>query len=206
MNRTLGIILFALSTTTSAAGFLEPMELEKLTPHPDVEGVYRYLTPGAAAASSYDKVIMGSVSFFFSEDSKVKSIEADEMKAISDALKSAFVMAASEYRSVVLSPGEGTALVNLAITDINMQNKKRGLLGYTPIGLVVSTAGNLAGLRVELREAHIEGELVDSVSGEVISIFRVEEITDIDGKKKMSWDDLVGTLQASLTQAMASWQ
>ena len=92
----------------------------------------------------------------------------------------------SEKGEVGLTPGEGAVLINVAITEINLQNKKRGLLGYTPVGLVTSTVGNLAGLRMQLRDAKIEGEVVDSVTGKVLVIFRVEDIANRDGKKAMS--------------------
>ena len=204
MRLLIGMLAVMLSTTAMAEGFLDQAEVEKLTPHPDVAGVLRHITPGKDP-SAYEKLIVGSVSFYFAENSKVKSIEADEMKTISDAMKSAMVSAAAEKREVVLSKGQGAALVNLAITEINLQTKKRGLLGYTPVGLVVSTAGNLAGLRMQLKDARIEGEVVDSVSGEVISVFRLNEIANLDGKKKMSWDDLVGSFQMSLAKALSAW-
>lgn len=189
----------------AAERFLDAAEIEKLAPHPDVSGVLRYVTPGRDPAA-YPKLIVGSVSFYFAEKSKTKSIDADEMKTISDALKSAMVEAAAEKREVVLTKGPGAALVNLAVTEINMQNKKRGLLGYTPVGLVVSTTANMAGLRIQLKDAHIEGEVVDSVTGEVISVFRLEELENIDGKKNLSWDDLVGSFKAALSRALSSWQ
>ena len=82
--------------------------------------------------------------------------------------------------------------------------KKRGLLGYTPIGLVTSTAGNLAGLRTRLKDAKIEGEVVDSVTGEVLSIFRVDDIGNWDEKKALSWEDLSGTLQSALARVIGA--
>ncbi len=204
MKATIGILALLLSGGLQAAEhFLEPGEIENLKPHPDVPGVSRYITPGADPGS-YEKIMVGGVTFYFAEKSKTKDIDADEMKKISDAMKAALVSAAVDKAEVVLSPGPNTALINVAITEINMQNKKRGLLGYTPIGLVASTAGNLAGMRIRLRGAKLEGEVVDSVTGDVISIFRVDEVGNFDDKKGMSWEDLRATLETSIAKGIAA--
>ena len=197
-------ILLACSTYIQAAEhFLETSEIENLTPHPDVPGVSRYITPGADPGS-YDKIMVGGVTFYFAEKSKTKDIDADEMKQISDAMKAALVSAAIGKAEVVLSPGPTTVLINVAITEINMQNKKRGLFSYTPMGLVASTAGNLTGMRIRLRDAALEGEAVDSMTGDVISVFRVDEVGNFDDNKGMSWEDLRVTMETSIAKGIAA--
>ena len=187
----------------AAEHFLEPSEIENLTPHPGVPGVSRYITPGANPGS-YDKIMVGGVTFYFAEKSKTKDIDADEMKQISDAMKAALVSAAMGKAEVVLSPGPTTVLINVAITEINMQNKKRGLFSYTPVGLITSTAGNLSGMRIRLRDATLEGEVVDSMTGDVISVFRVDEVGNFDNKKGMSWEDLRATMETSIAKGIAA--
>ena len=86
---------------------------------------------------------------------------------------------------------------------IEIKNKKRGLLGYTPIGLVATTAGNLAGVRLRLVDAELQGEFADSASGELINVFAVEEIGSFDDKKGMSWEDVRLTLLDAATRAIA---
>lgn len=202
-----GIIgLFAIllaGNLQAAASFLEPAELAALKPHPTIEGVSRYITPGTDI-TSYTKFIAGGVTFYYAEKSKNKDMDADELKEISDAMKSAMAIAAAAEAELVLERGPGVALINVAITEINVQNKKRGLLGYTPVGFVVKTAGNLAGLRLTLKSAHLEGEVVDSVSGNVLSIFRIEEIGEFDDKKGMSFEDLRMTFETVLIKGIAA--
>ncbi len=200
------LVLVLLCGTLQAAeneSFLDPSELAKLTPHPDVPGASRYITPGVDI-EKYSKIIVGNVGFYYAPDSKSKEIDADAMKKVSDAMKAALVQAAANKREVVLTKGPGAALINIAVTDLILQNKKRGLLGYTPIGLVVTTTGNLAGMRIQLKNAKIEGEVVDSVTGEVLSIFRVDSIGNWDDKKGMSWDDLRETFQDSVSKALTA--
>ena len=182
---------------------LDPGEIEKLTPHPTVDGVSRYVSPGVDM-SNYENIIIGGVTFYFDEKSKTKDIDADEMKQISDTLKASLVSAAAGKGNVVLTPGPKTVLLNIAVTEINMQNKKRGLLGYPPIGLVTTTAMNLSGIRIKLREASMEGEAVDSETGNVLSVFRIEEIGNWDDKKGMSWEDLRVELEVTMAHAIAA--
>ena len=187
----------------AAENFLTAEELATLKPHPQVEGVIRYVTPGVNIGD-YTKVIVGSVTFYFAEKSKNKDMDADALKQISDAMKSALYIAAGDNAEVVLTKGPGAVLINIAITEINMQNKKRGLLGYTPIGLIATGAANLAGVRMRLKDAKLEGEAVDSVTGEVVAIFRVDDIVDWDDQKGLSWEDVRATFEVLAARAMAA--
>ncbi|MBX3705318.1 MAG: DUF3313 family protein [Pseudomonadales bacterium] len=204
MRTMIAVSLLCLSASVSAAEhFLEADEIARLEPAPNVPGTSRYITPGVNPAA-FDRLLVGSVTFYFDEDSKAKDMDADESKQISDAMKAALASAAAGNAQVVSEPGPSTALVNVAITEINMQNKKRGLLGYTPVGLVVTTAANLSGMRMQLKDARIEGEFVDSVSGERIAVFRVDQIGDWDDKKGLSWEDLRAGLESAVGKAIAA--
>jgi hypothetical protein len=197
------IAIICSGSLQAAEHFLDEDEISNLKPHAQVAGTSHYVMPGGDP-SKYDKLIVGSVTFYFAEDSKAKDIDADEAKHISDAMKAAMVGASLDKAEVVISPGPGTAILNVAITEIDMQNKKRGLLGYTPVGLVVTTAGNLSGLRMKLKDARIEGELVDSESGNTVSVFRIDEIGNWDDKKGLSWDDLKTSFEQSLSKGIAA--
>lgn len=199
------LVLFACSVSQAAERFLEPDEIESLTPVADVPGFSHYYAPGKNP-SSYPKLIVGSVTFYFADDSKTKSIDATEMSAIEDALKKALTEAAVEKREVVLTQSPEAVLVNIAVTEINVQNKKRGLFGYTPTGFLITAARNHANKRLHLADANIEGELVDSVTGELVSIFSIEDIAALDDDGKMSWDDLYVIFKDEITKAIATWE
>ncbi|MEH6583850.1 MAG: DUF3313 family protein [Halioglobus sp.] len=203
MKKILAILTIFLTQSAYAAHFLDPAEIASLTPHPAVTGISRHISEGVDL-DRYDKRLIGSVTFYFAEKSKSKDIDADEMKTISDTMKSSLLAAASEKGKVVSAPEESAVLINIAITEINMQNKKRGLLGYTPMGLVASTAGNLAGFRVQLRDANIEGEVVDSVTGKVLLVFRTDDIGNWDEKEGLSWEDLRATLEDIMSKVVGA--
>jgi hypothetical protein len=105
-------------------------------------------------------------------------------------MKQALVQVLSKDWQIVHQPGTDVAQVNLAVTNIELKHKKRGLLGYTPIGLVATTAGNLAGKRMTLGNASLQGEVIDSASGNLVNLFAVEKIGEFDDKKGMSWEDV----------------
>ncbi|MGB5398191.1 MAG: DUF3313 family protein, partial [Gammaproteobacteria bacterium] len=82
--------------------------------------------------------------------------------------------------------------VRAAITNVHMAKKKRGLLGYTPVGFVVTAAQDAAGARVSLKNAVLEMELLDSQSNERVGVLVDKTPTTAD-KKELSWDSITAT-------------
>ncbi|MGB5340214.1 MAG: DUF3313 family protein, partial [Gammaproteobacteria bacterium] len=66
------------------------------------------------------------------------------------------------------------------------------LLGYTPIGFVVTAAQDAAGERVSLKGAVLELELLDSQSNERVGVLVDKTPTTAD-KKELSWDSVTAT-------------
>jgi hypothetical protein len=187
------IVAILPSGAYAADTFLDPDEMALLKPDASVPGLSNYTTPGKDV-TAYPKVVMGSITFFFAKDSKAKGIDAKETTQITTTLSGAMKTQLQKHFEVVDKPGPDTLLLNMGVTEIQMKNKKRGLLGWTPIGLVATTAGNLSGMRITLAGASLQGEVVDSVSGDIISLFQVDHVKHMDGKKKLSWDDVSLTL------------
>ena len=139
----LALALFALPAF-AADQLFTPEEEGMLQPSDKVDGAKVY-TSSDWDAETYRKVLIGSVTVYFADDSKSKEIDPDTLKALTDEMKSIVATSAGRYAEVVNEPGPGVALINLAIVDLKMKNKKRGLLGYTPVGFVVTSAANAAG-------------------------------------------------------------
>ena len=95
----------------------------------------------------------------------------------------------------------------MAITNVYVTKKKRGLLGYTPVGLVVSTAVKQIGDNMSLQDATIEVELLDSQSNERLGalIDRQHKEGSVAGKtlsalsavqkEGASWEDIEKALK-----------
>jgi len=178
----------------AADQLLTAEEAAMLQPSETVQGARLY-TASDWNPGSYRKVLMGSVTVYFSDDSKSKEIDPDTLKAHADEMKAILATSAGRYAEVVTEPGPGVALLNVAIVDLEMKNKKRGLLGYTPVGFVVTSAANAAGARLTLAGAKIQSESVDSQTGKVLGLAQVDEIQQLDAEKEMTWDDIKMTLR-----------
>lgn len=151
----------------------------------DMPGAMIYRKPGFDTLS-YSKVLIDPIEIWVAEDSKYKGLDADESKAIADTLRQILTQELEPDYPVVNEPGAGVLGIRIAITNVHMKKKKRGLLGYTPIGLVVTTAGNLAGMRMELKQATIEAEFIDGGSNEQVAALL--HPLEADKKEKLSWE------------------
>jgi len=190
-------LLCAIAAAPAAAveRLLSAEEEAQLQPSATVQGAKIFTAPDWDR-TKYPKVIVGGATVYFAEDSKTKQIDPDLLKAVTDQLEKVVAESLGRYVEVVTEPGPGVALVNFAIVDLKMKNKKRGLLGYTPVGFVVTSAANAAGARMTMAGARIQAETVDSVTGAVLTLSQVDEIQQLDAEKEMTWNDIELTLKS----------
>jgi hypothetical protein len=172
-----------------ASDFIENMP--ELQPDTDRAGGMIWEKPGFNRAA-YDKVFIEPVTIFISPNSDYKGLNADELKALADGYQESLVSTLEPEIAVVSKPGPGVLYIRSALVDVKLANKKRGLLGYTPVGLVVTTAANAAGMRVSMKEATLEVELLDGASGERLGVL-VDKAPAPEGEKDLSWDSISKT-------------
>ena len=198
------ICSMALPAVAAESGFLDDYGV--LVADPDRAGARRYVAPDAKLAK-YTKIMIAPIEFMYDPESRHKNVSPDEMKLITDALYGALVAALEPAYPVVDKPGEDVLAVRIAITNVRMENKKRPfLIGYTPIGFATTTLANVAGLRVTLKGAGIEAELLDSVSGAVVgSVVDQGAATSKTDGDEFSWDELKKTLDFYARRFRARW-
>ncbi len=114
----------------------------------------------------YTKVMIDPIEIWISPKSKYKGIKPDDLKVIADTFRKSIIDALEPTYPVVNKTGPDVLGIRIAITNVYITKKKRGLLGYTPIGFVVSTGIKAIGDNMSLKEAVIEAELLDSQSNE----------------------------------------
>jgi len=98
-----------------------------------------YLDPQAIdKVSKYAGVMVDQPEILVSPDSPYKGAKPENLLAVANSMRDAMNarLAAGHY-NVVDKPGPGILYVRLALTDLEVQKKKRSLLEYTPIGAVV---------------------------------------------------------------------
>ncbi len=154
--------------------------------HPDV----------AEYARRYDSVMIDQPEIFLSPDSKYKGAKADDIKSLSDAARATVVerIEAGGWAAVD-EPGPNVLYIRWALVDMELRKKKRGLLSYTPVGLVAH-AGAQAAIqdvwkKVRVDDVGLNIEWIDSTSGDLLSAGHARRGAD-DGKKTkiVSWEEL----------------
>jgi len=130
------------------------------------------------------------ITIFISPESEYKGLSADELKKLSDGFADAVTKTLAPEITLVNKPGAGVLHVRAAITNVDAAKKKRGLLGYTPIGFVAGTVKNAAvGPSLSLKNAVLEIETLDSVSGERVGVL-VDKAPQTAESKELSWDSI----------------
>ena len=153
----------------------------------DIPGAKIYRKPGFDTPS-YTKVLIDPIEIWVAKDSKYKGLDADESKAIADTLRQILTRELEPEYPVVNEPGAGVLGIRIAITNVYMKKKKRGLLGYTPVGIAVTAAKDLAGMRMELKRATIEAEFIDGGSSERLAA--LIHPLGTGKKEKLSWEKI----------------
>jgi len=153
---------------TARSGFLESYPAFEPGPKDGVDSVY---VKKDVDFTSYDKIMVDHVVFYFSEDAKYKGIHADELKELADTFHKAFAEALANAYPLVDKPAPGVLRIRTAITDL--VPSKPGLSGVTtvvPIGLAIDLVKSGAGGgHTGVGQASIEVEFLDSMTNERIA-------------------------------------
>jgi hypothetical protein len=171
IKRTLLIAsLLALSVQAAIgadSGFIE--DRPALVKDGDRAGAMIWQKPGLNLAT-YTRVMVEPVTVVISPESEYQGLDANELKALADGFAEALAKTLEPEIPVVSKPGPGVIYTRAAITNVKLAKKKRGLLGYTPIGLVVTAVSDASGARISLTEAVLEVEMLDSLTGERLGV------------------------------------
>jgi hypothetical protein len=98
-----------------------------------------YIDPQAIdKVAKYSGVMVDQPEILISPDSPYKGAKPENLLSIANSMRDAMDarLTAGHY-NVVDKPGPGIIYLRLALTDLEVQKKKRSLLEYTPIGAVV---------------------------------------------------------------------
>ena len=180
----LGMLVTGAAQAVNYSGFLDDYPIQ---PDPDRDGAMVYFKPGFSLAA-YDRVMIVPITIFIHPESEYKAIVPDEMKAVTDSFYNALVEALEPVYPVVSKPGPGVLALRMAVTDVKLkkEKKKRGLLGYTPVGLAASAIRPDTGNNISLLEAVIEAEMRDAATEKVMAVLVDAEPHMAEGKAEPS--------------------
>jgi len=149
-----------------------------------------FLVPNAVQRlADYDGVMVDQPEIFIAADSKYKGAKGDQLKALADVARLSVIerLEAGGF-NVVDEPGSDTLYMHWAITDLYLQKKKRGLLSFTPVGMVVHATKGAATRdlwkKIDIAELSLEIEISDVVTGEVLAA----AVTNQQGLRKKKGD------------------
>lgn len=149
-----------------------------------------FLVPNAVQRlADYDGIMVDQPEIFIASDSKYKGAKGDQLKALADVARLSTIerLEAGGF-NVVDQPGSDTLYMRWAITDLYLQKKKRGILSFTPVGMVVHATKGAATRdlwkKIDIAELSLEIELSDVVTGEVLAA----AVTRQQGMRKKKGD------------------
>jgi hypothetical protein len=200
-----GTFLFVLQTAWSAdSGFLT--DYSKLEVREGRDLIARvYNKPDVMdELAKYNAIMIDQPEVLMAADSKYAGAKPDHLKTLSDTLRQAMIdrMAAGGYNTVT-TPGPDVIYMRWAISDLYLKKKKRGLLAYTPVGMVVHTTAQMAikdlWKKINIVQLNLEVEFLDSQTGDVLAAMVMERgHRKAKGQKQelVSWEELDAVMRA----------
>jgi hypothetical protein len=177
------------------SGFLS--DYSKLKQSNDKYQDYAYLTAGAPDnLVKYTAVMIDQPEIFVAANSKYRGMKPDDMKTLADTFRAAMAQSLSANYMVVDQAGPNVLFLRFAISNVQLKKKRRGVLGYTPIGLVAGVAKSAiisdVTKKIDLKGLTIEMEVLDSTNMEQLAAL----LKSRSGKKKepASWSELEGLI------------
>jgi len=121
---------------------------------------------------NYDKIMVDQPEIWIDPDSKYRGTKPDNIKAIADLMRENLTAKVIDRGyEVVDEPGPDVLYIRVALTDLYLKKKRRGVLGYTPVGAVAKLGVDAIRdmmKKIDIIEMAIQVEFQDSVTEEVI--------------------------------------
>ena len=182
---------YAYAQDSQYSGFLS--DYSQLKSSSDQHMDYTYIAAGAPERmANYSAVMIDQPEVFIAPNSKYKGMKPDDMKQLADAFRTSMAQSLSTTYMIVDQPGPNVVYLRFAISNVQLKKKKRGLLSYTPVGLVAGAAKSALTSdmtkKIDLKGLTVEMEVLDSSSQEQLAAL----LETRSGKKDepASWAEL----------------
>ncbi len=183
------LLLFVQQALADSSPFIDNMP--PLGQDPDRAGAMIWQKPDLDR-SAYTRVMIEPITIFISPDSEYQGLDADALKQLAAKFQETVTRTLEPEIPTVYERGPGVAYVRAALTNVKLAKKKRGLLSYTPIGLVVTAATSAGDANISLKDAVLEVEMLDSMTGERLGVLVDKAPKAADGD--LSWEAINETL------------
>jgi hypothetical protein len=154
---------------------------------------YSYLAQDAEdTIAHYTAVIVDQPEIFIAPNSKYKGIKPDEMKALADAFRTSMTQALAQDYLIVEQSGPNVLYLRLALSNVQLKKHRKGLLSYTPVGVVVGVAKSALTSdltkKIDLKGLTVEIEVLDS--GSQLQLAAAMEVRTGSKQEPASWSEL----------------
>jgi hypothetical protein len=134
-----------------------------------------YLNPrvDAAAANSYDKILLDSVTIYYGADSNLKDVSQEQLKNLATVFGGTLGEELSKDYQIVNEPGPKTLRLQTAITDAHPTETGLKAVSFVPWGIpglkfvVLKSKESATGKPVLSGDVTMEMKMSDSQTGEV---------------------------------------
>ena len=202
---TIGVFSMPTFAQDQFSGFLD--DYDQLQPADDVWLNYVYTGPDfRSKIAGTTAFVLEQPEIFIAPDSKYGGMKPDDMKMLADSLRAIFGDVLVKEYQIAASPGPNTIVFRMALTNLHLKKKGRGLLGYTPVGFVASGAKkalmNDFVDNILLTEVVWEAEMLDSQTGERYGALIIG-LGNAENKKEFtSWEQLMGALEVGAERVL----
>jgi Protein of unknown function (DUF3313) len=155
-----------------SSGFLTDYSLLK----PSVMGQlgqYIYVAPDAEKRlAGFNAIFVEQPAIAIAPDSKVKTLQPNDAQLVANTFQQLLTEQLAPSYIMAVRSDPGVLTLRTALTNVYLQKPRRRLLSFTPVGIVVHAAKNALEnvmQKVDLHEAVMQAELIDSNTGEVIA-------------------------------------
>jgi hypothetical protein len=189
IGRLIVICLFALFSAQlqatdkiSYTGFLP--HYPDLKPDPAFKGAYKWKNP-ERDLKKYNKIMVAPLEIWLSPDSEYKGLSADQIGLVNRMFQSKLTEVLEPDYPIVSQPGNDVLVLRVAMTNVNIKKRDRGVRQWLPPMLIYRGADallneSLKGL--ELNDAQLEGAMRDSKTSDLIGA-RVVTGVGLEGKE-----------------------
>jgi len=183
MRKTRHLMLAAALTSplacTAAEDFLSDPSLLHSDPRFGDDRVY--LADGIEERMRrYHSVMVDEPEIFIAPDSPYGGFKPSDMAALANMVRRAYIDGLTKESANLKVVGEessSTLYLRMAMKNVYIKKKKRGLFAYTPVGAVVKGVHDVASDAIDkstLIELTVEGELHDSMTKETQAAFHLD--------------------------------
>jgi hypothetical protein len=176
------------------SGFIDNPPAD-MKPDPAGPGARRWVSADADLGD-YDRILLEPLTIYVAPDSEEKGLSPEALKSLSDAFRALMIHALEPAYPVVDQPGEGVLVLRPALTNVRLEKSRRGLLGITPVGMLVNAGRSAHSKAFYLEKANLEFEALDGGSGNRVAVFidRAPEKSGLTERDLLSWGQLEQSL------------